>query len=1101
MASYSGVLAGAAFIRLTLNDAKLAEGLEKAQKNVQTFSQRAKAAFMSMEVLGDKAFGGFLTVAFPIATAVREFARFNDTIRTFKAISGASNQQMGAMENQIRNLGKTTAFTAKQVADGAVELSRMGLDVNEVGSALPAALNLVRATGEETFRLGEVSEFAAASLRIFNLDATKFEDVTDVMAYAANESAMGVADLGEAMKIAGPSAHSIGENIRDAAAALMLFANAGIKGSLAGTSLRKIYQSLAAVSGQTEGWSAEELEMGMRGKDQLLEMGIKVVDENGNLRKAQDIMVDLANAVKRMKSGEKINFATDVFDLRGSLGALSMLSNPKDLIRFRNELNNVGGYARKTAEDIEKGPGGQLRQLLASIQDLGLSFGDFMANNLKPFIEGIKDLSSGLSPLLGQLGGFGKFLVQTSAGAMGAGVALWGITKALSAIGSGFAPLYAGIKWLDSYASGARKAATEAEKLANASVVAMQNQATIAKASKGLESAQNKFNSAKTDKARETATVRLAEAKKRYAAANALATTSEGVLTAAKVHSTRAAQKKLTVMLAANKNSLLAAACNAKNAASLWAMSVAEIAAAKGGTAYAIATKAAAGATLAFNAALKFIAANPVLVAFTVLSIAISAVTSAIQKQKEKFQELINKAREASDEARNAFERGNTERDVAQNYFKRAEQLAEISKTASLTAEQIEDAVFIINKIEPFAGKGWATIDKTTGKLKIAANALSAFQKGLVSSKETDIANMLKAKQNEIDKYLYQEKTVYKSGNNANSHGAAYDWTAFDETETIKVKRQLTEEEKKKVAELEREKKVLSEILQKEKILKAVENYKPGVKMLSEKERTKILEDIAKLEDDIARKKRSAFENEIHDIKQVRAEYEKNIQKLIENAKTQEEIAKLEKQKKTALADYDNQIKEAQKKEQERIEKTWSDRKNYVRDMESRNAFDEKRRVQDEGFDKLLSGNKFAEAIQAITAALNAEKNIYASLKADYAKNLSDFKLATSSGGAEYSESENKILDANQSALQAAFARQNDLQRKLRDAYAAAEDVRQRDNMRAIGGYSAALLSRALGTDGDAAERTATAAQKTVDLLKAIKQNTATAKDYEQVFN
>ena len=132
---------------------------------------------------------------------------------------------------------------------------------------------------------------------------------------------------------------------------------------------------------------------------------------------------------------------------------------------------------------------------------------------------------------------------------------------------------------------------------------------------------------------------------------------------------------------------------------------------------------------------------------------------------------------------------------------------------------------------------------------------------------------------------------------------------------------------------------------------------------------------------------------------------------------------------------------------------------------------------------------------------MNAEKNIYASLKADYSKNLWAFRADTSSGGNEYSESENKILDANQAALQSAFARQNDLQRKLREANAAANDAVQRDNVRSIGNFSAAVLSKALAGDGDAADQTAQNTKKTVDLLKAIKQNTATAKDYKQVYN
>ncbi len=1097
MASYSGVLAGAAFIKLTLNDAKLAEGLEKAQKNVQTFSQRAKAAFMSMEVLGDKAFGGFLTVAFPIATAVREFARFNDTIRTFKAISGASNQQMGAMETQIRNLGKTTAFTAKQVADGAVELSRMGLDVNEVGSALPAALNLVRATGEETFRLGEVSEFAAASLRIFNLDATKFEDVTDVMAYAANKSAMGVADLGEAMKIAGPSAHAIGENIRDASAALMLFANAGIKGSLAGTSLRKVYQSLAAVSGQTEGWSAEELEMGLRGKDQLMEMGIKVVDENGNLRKAQDIMVDLANAVKRMKSGEKINFATDVFDLRGSLGALSMLSNPKDLIRFRNELNTVGGYARKTAEEIEKGPGGQLRLLRSALEDLGLSFGGFMAKSLMPFIGGVKELSLALSTLFGWLGGFGEFLVQTSAGAMGAGVALWGITKALSAIGSGFAPLLAGIKWLDSYASGAKKAATEAEKLANASSIAVQNQAAIEKARKGLESAQNKLSNAKNEKAREAAIARLTDAQKKYAAANALATTSEGVLAVAKKRTSRAAQKKLALMLAANKESLWAAACNAKNAASLWAMSVAEIAAANGGTAYAIATKAAAGATLAFNAALNFIKAHPVLVALSVLAIAISAITSKIQKMKEEFQKTIDKARELTEEAENITRKNEKKRNTAKDYFERAKQLAEISKQAELTAEQMQQAEFIAKELDPFGGKGWLNLDKNTKKLLLAADAAEEFKKGLKGSATADVENEIKALENQIDKLIYKKVDITRTVHLP--HGGVF----IEKIGEKKVYRDdMSQDELKEMNSVYAKIRAARQRMMKEQVLAS----KNGYSAISgeTKKYVELKGKEAKLQDDLDRASRSAYENKVNDIKKVRDEHKKYLEQLKEEARrlNKNDAVKMYDEKlKSIEAAYQKQLDDAKKAEEKRIADSWGNSKTAFEDIENKNKFDDKRQQQDEAVDKLLKSNSFDAALQALNDFIIAEKNIFADLKKEYSAKLLEFEKPTSLGGKTLDAEEKKQLDALRSAADAVNSRTRSWQDRINQVKEQAADFLAKDNTRVLGGFNASAIARALlGSGGTEAERTAKASEETNRILKDIKRLQSKTADYKQVY-
>ena len=463
---YNAVVAGMAFVQITMKDSELRAGLAKSQKKIESFASTAKRTLAELNLASTGAFTAFLGIIGPLNMAISAFTKFDDKIRVLKAISGGSASAIAGLEKYIRKQGATTAFTADQVADGTVELSRMGFEVNELQAAIRPAMDLVRATGEDTYRLGEVSDYAASALRIFNLRGDKFSDVCDVMGFAANRSSAGISDMGEALKIAGPSAAAINEDIRDTAAALMVMANAGIKGSLAGTSLRKIYQSIAAQSGKVKGLSAEEIQSGMRGSEVLQSMGIRIVDpKTGNLRKAADIMVDLARAVSKMKSGEKINFATDVFDLRGSLGALTMLSASGSQVKqFRAEMQNISGYVNTLAAEIEEGPGGKMRLLFSSLSDAVKSFGSVTFASISPTIDLFTDLAKGLSKVLVSGSPYVSVLSNISFHLLAVGAAVKGLFAIFAGAKSMFAPFLKITSFFDIYATGVKKAALEAEK-------------------------------------------------------------------------------------------------------------------------------------------------------------------------------------------------------------------------------------------------------------------------------------------------------------------------------------------------------------------------------------------------------------------------------------------------------------------------------------------------------------------------------------------------------------------------------------------------------------------------------------------------------------
>ncbi len=163
-------------------------------------------------------------------------------------MTGSTGEAFDALTKTAQRLGRETSFTAQQVADAMVALGRMGFDPSEIEASISSVLNLSRATGTE---LAESADIAANSLRIFGLEAQKMSKVSDILTATANGSAQTLTDLFEGLKMAGPQGAAAGETLDEVCASIGIMANMGIKGSLAGTALRKAYVQFANVDIQS----------------------------------------------------------------------------------------------------------------------------------------------------------------------------------------------------------------------------------------------------------------------------------------------------------------------------------------------------------------------------------------------------------------------------------------------------------------------------------------------------------------------------------------------------------------------------------------------------------------------------------------------------------------------------------------------------------------------------------------------------------------------------------------------------------------------------------------------------------------------------------
>lgn len=257
-----------------MNDLTLKVGFDIAK-----FQSELNRTSSMMQSWG-KQITGYMISAFTIDRAVTAFQRgitevitsaaeFQHSMQEVKAITGASGQEFDKLKNNAIQMAG--AFKAIDISRMEVELGRLGFTTQEIIDTTKASIQLSVATGENLARGADV---LGSTLRAFNLNASESARVADVMASGFNNSALSLENFAEAIKYVAPVAANAGISLEQTTALLGVLADNGIKGSMAGTSLRKIISDLGQGAAPVLNQKLREMAVaGMSGAEAMDEVG------------------------------------------------------------------------------------------------------------------------------------------------------------------------------------------------------------------------------------------------------------------------------------------------------------------------------------------------------------------------------------------------------------------------------------------------------------------------------------------------------------------------------------------------------------------------------------------------------------------------------------------------------------------------------------------------------------------------------------------------------------------------------------------------------------------------------------------------------------
>ncbi|MDB1830291.1 phage tail tape measure protein [Collinsella aerofaciens] len=290
-------------------------------------------------------------------------ASFDDAMSQVQGALGGASVDMDGLRALALQLGADTVFSATESAQAMVELAKGGLTEAQIkGGALAASMDLAAA--------GQLNLAAAAATTVqmmgsFGLGAGDATRIANALAGAANASSADVSDLTQAMSQCSAQASLAGWSLEDTAAALALFADHGVKGSDAGTSLKTMLQRLAAPTDQAA--------------EAIAAYGLNIRDSNGKMKDISGIADELTGKLGGLSDAERDAALQTIFGSDASrAAAILMQSGSEGLAKYIAATNDA--TAAETMANAQKGElSWALENMGGAVESASIAFGTALA--------------------------------------------------------------------------------------------------------------------------------------------------------------------------------------------------------------------------------------------------------------------------------------------------------------------------------------------------------------------------------------------------------------------------------------------------------------------------------------------------------------------------------------------------------------------------------------------------------------------------------------------------------------------------------------------------------------------------------------------------
>lgn len=406
MASHSGQDIATAYVQILPSTDGMKKNLKEALSgSLSGASKELEGTLGGITKVGAAAVGAATgAVGGFFKSAVNEGMDFDSAMSQVAATMGSTMEEMssevgtvdtawgtfsGNLREYAQYMGENTAWSATQAAEALNYMALAGYDAQTSMEMLPNVLNLASAGG---FDLARASDMITDTQTAFGISLERTNQLVDEMAKAASTGNTSVEQLGDAFLVVGGLTQELNggmvqlkdgsyasvDGVQELEIALTAMANAGIKGSEAGTHMRNMLLKLSSPT--SEGTVALE------------KMGVSVFDTEGKMRSLSDVFGDLSYAMASMTQEEKIQTISDLFNTRDIASAEALLNAvSQDWDNIGASILDAQGAAQQMADTQLDNLAGDVTLFQSKLSQLKITLADQLAPSLRQFVQAASD--------------------------------------------------------------------------------------------------------------------------------------------------------------------------------------------------------------------------------------------------------------------------------------------------------------------------------------------------------------------------------------------------------------------------------------------------------------------------------------------------------------------------------------------------------------------------------------------------------------------------------------------------------------------------------------------------------------------------------------
>ena len=370
-------------VRLLADTSKFTAGMAKVSAEAEKTSTTMEASGGKTKLLtAGIAAAGIAATALGVA-AVRMAADFDASMSTVQANTGASADEMSLLRQAAIDAGADTVYSATDAADAINELGKAGMSTSDILSGgLNGALDLAASDGME---VAEAAELMSSAMAQFNLTGAAATRIADALAAGAGKAQGSARDLGYALQQSGMVANSFGISMEETVGTLTSFANAGMTGSDAGTSLKSM---LIALANPTK-----------KAQNLMDELGISAYDAQGNFIGLKALAGQLQTQMSGLTQAQRNQALATIFGSDAIRAANVLYNEGADGIADWTKKVSDSGYAAQQAAAKNDNLRGDLENLSGSFESMMIKLGEGGQGPLRKLVQTIDMLVDGFGQL------------------------------------------------------------------------------------------------------------------------------------------------------------------------------------------------------------------------------------------------------------------------------------------------------------------------------------------------------------------------------------------------------------------------------------------------------------------------------------------------------------------------------------------------------------------------------------------------------------------------------------------------------------------------------------------------------------------------------